>query len=104
MEREAVLDSRPPKPCPGDHVDLREEWFERVDGLGYDPEGVVGEALGGVPRPGSLTPEAPLAMAGSALAALPASPSTWRPHQLPRELPRAVPTPVPERSDHPRTQ
>ncbi|MDQ1439158.1 MAG: hypothetical protein QOK43_2787 [Acidimicrobiaceae bacterium] len=37
LEREAVLDSRPAKQRVGEHVDLRGEWAERVEGVGFDP-------------------------------------------------------------------
>lgn len=99
LEREAVLDSRPSKPRPGDHGDLRREWWDRIEGLGHDPVGVVSEALGGVPRPGRLTAEAQIAMADQALAALTESSSTWRPNELLRELARALPTTVHEEPD-----
>jgi conjugative relaxase-like TrwC/TraI family protein len=94
LEREAVLDSRPSKASPGERVDLRAEWDDRVEGLGLDPRGVVDDAVGGLPAPGRLTPEVQVAMVDQALAALAAEQSTWRPNDLLRELARAVPTTV----------
>jgi conjugative relaxase-like TrwC/TraI family protein len=94
LEREAVLDSRPGKPHVAEHVDLRGEWAERIAGVGFDPKGVVDDAVGGLPAPGRLTAEAQVAMVDQALAALSAEQSTWRPNDLLRELARAVPTTV----------
>jgi conjugative relaxase-like TrwC/TraI family protein len=94
LEREAVLDSRPSKPHPGEHVDLRREWAERIEGVGFDPRGVVDDAVGGLPTPGRLTVEVQVAMVDQALATLSAEQSTWRPNDLLRELARAVPTTV----------
>jgi conjugative relaxase-like TrwC/TraI family protein len=94
LEREAVLDSRPGKPNVGEHVDLRGEWAERIEGVGFDPRGVVDDAIGGLPAPGRLTAEVQVAMVDQALAALSAEQSTWRPNDLLRELARAVPTTV----------
>ena len=94
LEREAVLDSRPSKSHVGEHVDLRWEWAERVEGVGFDPKGVVDGAVGGLPAPGRLTAEVQVAMVDQALAALSAEQSTWRPSDLLRELARAVPTTV----------
>jgi conjugative relaxase-like TrwC/TraI family protein len=100
LEREAVLDSRPSKRGPGEHVDLRGEWAERIEGLGHDSRGVVDDAVGGLPAPGRLTAEAQVAMVDQALAALTESSSTWRPNELLRELARAIPTTVHESSPH----
>ncbi|HVM07022.1 MAG TPA: MobF family relaxase, partial [Acidimicrobiales bacterium] len=90
LEREAVLDSRPAKPHVEEHVDLRGEWAERVEGVGFDPRGVVDAAIGGLPAAGRLTAEAQVAMVDQALAALTSEQSTWRPNELLRELARAV--------------
>jgi conjugative relaxase-like TrwC/TraI family protein len=94
LEREAVLDSRPGKPRVGQHVDLRGEWGERVEGVGFDPRGVVDAAVGGLPEPGRLSAEVQVAMVDQALATLSAEQSTWRPNDVLRELARAVPTTV----------
>ena len=94
LEREAVLDSRPSKPHVGEHVDLRGEWTERIEGGCFDPRGVVDGAVGGLPGPGRLTTEVQVAMVDQALASLSAEQSTWRPNDLLRELARAVPTTV----------
>lgn len=94
LEREAVLDSRPAKKHPDERVDLRAEWAQRVEGVGFDPQGVVAGAVGGLPAPGRLTAEVQVAMVDQALAALAGSQSTWRPNELLMELARAVPTTV----------
>jgi conjugative relaxase-like TrwC/TraI family protein len=94
LEREAVLDSRPAKPHAGEHVDLRGEWAERIEGVGFSPRGVVDGAVGGLPAPGRLTTEVQVAMVDQALAVLGAEQSTWRPNDLLRELARAIPTTV----------
>jgi hypothetical protein len=94
LEREAVLDSRPAKQPVGEHIDLRGEWAERIEGVGFDPKGVVDEAVGGLPAPGRLTAEVQVAMVDQAFAALSAEQSTWRPNDVLRELARAVPTTV----------
>jgi conjugative relaxase-like TrwC/TraI family protein len=96
LEREAVLDSRPAKQQVGAHVDLRGGWAERIEGVGFDPGGVVNDTIGGLPAPGRLTAEVQVAMVDQALAALTASQSTWRPNELLMELARAVPTIVHE--------
>jgi len=94
LEREAVLDSRPSKPHVGEHLDLRGEWAERIEGVGFDPEGVVDNVVGGLPAPGELTAEVQVAMVDQAMTALSEDQSTWRPNDLLRELARAVPTTV----------
>jgi conjugative relaxase-like TrwC/TraI family protein len=94
LEREAVLDSRPAKQHIGEHVDLRGEWAERIEGVGFDPRGVVDDAIGGLPGPGRLTAEVQVAMVDQALTTLSAEQSTWRPNDLLRELARALPTTV----------
>lgn len=94
LEREAVLDSRPAKGHPAEHVDLRREWAERIEGVGFEPTGVVDDALVGVPSLGRLTKEVQVAMVDQALAAISEEQSTWRPNELLRELARAVPPTV----------
>jgi hypothetical protein len=94
LEREAVLDSRPSKRHPAETFDLHREWIERVEGLGYDPKGVLDDTVGGVPAPSRLTPDVGVAMTDQALAAVTESASTWRPNELLRELARALPTTV----------
>lgn len=94
LERGAVLDSRPAKRHLGERVDLRGEWAERIEGVGFDPREVVEDAVGGLPAPGRLTTEVRVAMVDQALAALTESQSTWRPNELLMELARAVPTTV----------
>jgi len=46
LEREAVVDSRPSKPHGPTSAQLRQEWKERVQALGRDPEQVVGSVIG----------------------------------------------------------
>lgn len=45
-----MLDSRPSKQHPAEPVDLRAEWAARIEGVGFDPRGVVDDAVGGAPR------------------------------------------------------
>ncbi len=89
LEREAVLESRPAKKHAGERIDLRGEWAERIEGVGFDPRGVVDDAVGGVPVPGRLTAEVQVAMVDQSLAAVTDAQSTWRPNELLRELARA---------------
>lgn len=94
LAREAVLDSRPSKQHQGDRIDLRGEWVARTEALGFDPRGVVDDAVGEVPAPGRLTAAVQMAIGDQALAAIAESSSTWRPNELLREIARAVPTTV----------
>jgi conjugative relaxase-like TrwC/TraI family protein len=45
LEREAVLESRPAKPRSPSLAELREEWHQRVWGMGLDPQRLVGRLL-----------------------------------------------------------
>ena len=94
LEREAAVDSRPSKPHGTTSAQLRQEWQERVQALGRDPERLVETAIGrqrgfeGIDagRAGLLVEEA--------LGSLVECQSTWRPAELVRELAAATPTTV----------
>ncbi len=94
LEREAVVDSRPSKPHGPTSAQLRQEWKERVQTLGRDPEQVVGTVIG---RQGALEGiDAGRAgmLVDHALDELGERQSTWRPAELVRELAAATPTTV----------
>ncbi len=91
LEREAVIDSRPPK-AETDTVTLEQEWLARLADLGVAPERLAADAIGverGVDR---LDTSAAEQLVERALAALAEKQSTWRVAELVRELAAAVPT------------
>ncbi len=92
LEREAALDSRPPK---GDQVDAlvrHHTWTEHTRALGHDPASVVAEAIGRVvERHGVAEPERKM-MVDRAVVAIGEKQSSWRPAELHRELGALVPT------------
>ena len=94
LEREAVVDSRPSKPHSPTSAQLRQEWKERVQVLGFDPDRLVGTVIG---RQGALEGiDASRAgmLVDQALDELGERQSTWRPAELVRELAAAVPTTI----------
>lgn len=91
LEREAVLDSRPPK-SEADQGTLEGEWLERLTDLGVDREQVIAKAINaerGISRVDQGTAER---LVDDALDALADKQSTWRAAELVRELAAAVPT------------
>jgi conjugative relaxase-like TrwC/TraI family protein len=94
LEREAVLDSRPAKRNGPGLDELREDWWDRVQGMERDPDRLVTGAVGRQPYPGGI--DAPTAgrMVEEAIGALSEGQSSWRPAELTRELARVVPTRV----------
>jgi conjugative relaxase-like TrwC/TraI family protein len=93
LEREAVLDSRPPK-SEADPTSLEQEWHDRLTAIGVDAGRLVSAAVGverGVDRLDRATTEQ---IVGRALSALAEKQSTWRVSELVRELAAAVPTNV----------
>ncbi|HUP18025.1 MAG TPA: MobF family relaxase, partial [Acidimicrobiia bacterium] len=94
LEREAVVDSRPSKPHGPTAGELREEWRERVRGLGHDPERLVENVVGRQRRLVGIDARTAARLADRALASLGEGQSTWRPAELVRELAAAVPTTV----------
>jgi conjugative relaxase-like TrwC/TraI family protein len=91
LEREAVLDSRPPK-ADADPTTLEQEWRDRLTAIEVDAGPLLSGAVGvvrGVDRIDRSTTEQ---IVGCALAALAEQQSTWRVAELVRELAAAVPT------------
>ncbi len=91
LEREAVLDSRPPK-AEADEQTLEADWLGRLADLGLDREQVVSKAIGierGIDRLDQRTAEQ---VVERALEALAEKQSTWRVAELVRELAAVVPT------------
>lgn len=91
LQREAVLDTRPPKQD-ADPRSLHDEWGERLTDLGFASERLVLGALSrqqGVAHIDEATKEE---MAEDALAALASKQSTWRLAEVVRELAAVVPT------------
>jgi conjugative relaxase-like TrwC/TraI family protein len=93
LEREAVIDSRPPR-SEADYATLEQEWRDRLATIGFDAGRLVSGAVGverGVDR---LDDDATERIVGRALVALGEKQSTWRVAELVRELAAAVPTDV----------
>lgn len=91
LEREAVIDSRPPK-ADADPVTLDEEWRGRLAEIGFESERIVGDAVGVERGIGRLTKVGTGQLVERALGALAEKQSTWRIAELVRELAAAVPT------------
>ncbi len=91
LEREAVIDSRPPKAHEVDAAALHDGWRSQVEALGLEPRQVVGQVVDWV---------APLKIDGpvlfqacrDAIEVLSEKQSTWRPAELTREIAAAIPT------------
>ncbi len=84
LEREAVVDSCPPKPDARPAHRAREEWAVISQSAGVEPHELVREVLG---RQRDLqVPLDPREVAERALVALAEKQSTWRPAELLREL------------------
>ena len=92
LEREAVIDSRPAKADGTDAESLHQEWTERAEALGHEPEAVVTAALGLPPRQAQLDLFAEELVAVAALDALVEKQSSWRAAEVCRELAAALPT------------
>jgi conjugative relaxase-like TrwC/TraI family protein len=91
LEREAVLDSRPPK-SHADPVTLREEWLARLADIGAEPQRVAEGVIGAARAVGRIDAATTKLAVERALAALAEKQSTWRVAELVRELAAAVPT------------
>lgn len=90
LEREAVIDSRPPKTHGIDGKALHKQWRTQVETLGLDPIMVVDEAVW-PSRARPLTAEVESSMISQALHALAEKQSSWRPAEVTRELAAALP-------------
>ena len=94
LEREAVVDSRPSKRHGPTFAQLRQEWKERVQVLGRDPEQVVGTVIGWQGALEGIDGGRAGMLVDQALDELGERQSTWRPAELVRELAAATPTTV----------
>ncbi len=94
LEREAVVDSRPSKPHGPTPAKLRQEWQERVRGLGHEPERLVNNVVGRQRGLEGIDAQVAATMVEQALVSLGKRQSTWRPAELVRELAAVVPTTV----------
>jgi len=99
LEREAVVDSRPPKPHGHTVGELHHEWRHRTRSLGIDPETLVTDTTGRIVQPTGIDQATMAVMVEAALEALGDRQSTWRPAELLRELAAQVPTQVTVRAD-----
>ncbi|MFN3217907.1 MAG: MobF family relaxase [Acidimicrobiales bacterium] len=93
LDREAVIDSRPPKPEAADAAGLHARWAGRVRNLGIDPDKVAHEATEWV-RSRDLDTATTEQVMEQAVAALADKQSTWRPAEVTRELAAALPTDI----------
>ncbi len=91
LEREAVIDSRPPKAHGLRGQALHEQWRTQVETLGLDPATVVDNAVW-PSRARPLTAEVESSMISQALHALAEKQSSWRPAEITRELAAVLPT------------
>ncbi|MCP4386551.1 MAG: relaxase domain-containing protein, partial [Hyphomicrobiales bacterium] len=91
LEREAVIDSRPPKAHGIDGQALHEQWRMQVQILGLDPAMVVDEAVW-PSRARPLTAKVESSMISQALHALAEKQSSWRPAEITRELAAVLPS------------
>lgn len=93
LEREAVTDSRPAKSHGDDAQTLHEQWADRAQAIGYEPERLVNRVRR--QQHGRDVDEATREqVVATALDALAARQSTWRRAELVRELAAAVPTDI----------
>jgi conjugative relaxase-like TrwC/TraI family protein len=91
LEREAVLDSRPPK-SEANPVTLEQEWLDRLGRIGVDSRQLVAGVVEAVRGVDQLDRAATQQVVERALVALAEKQSTWRVAELVRELATAVPT------------
>lgn len=91
LQREAVLDTRPPKQD-ADPRSLHDEWDERLTDLGFASERLVLGALARQQGAAHIDEPTKEEMAEDALAALVSKQSTWRAAEVVRELAAAAPT------------
>lgn len=94
LEREAAVESRPPKEHFPDAEALHATWFEQLEVAGWTRERLLEETLTPEPPARALDPATRELMTARALHELGEKQSTWRPAELVRELAAAVPTDV----------
>jgi len=91
LEREAVIDSRPPKTHDVDAAALHDGWRSQVEALGLDPHQVVEQVVDWV-TPHQIDGPVLSKACRQAIEALAEKQSTWRPAELTREIAAAIPT------------
>ena len=91
LEREAVIDSRPPKSHDVNAASLRRDWTHRVEELGHTPERLVRRAAGRQ-RGQDLDMPTVDTLIDQAMQTLSEKQSSWRPAELTREIAAAIPT------------
>jgi conjugative relaxase-like TrwC/TraI family protein len=94
LEREAVLESRPAKPRSPSLAELRQEWQQRVWGMGLDPARLVGQVIRRQRRLQGIDRHEAARIVTEGLEVLVGKQSSWRPAELVRELAAVVPTTV----------
>ena len=91
LEREAVIDSRPPKSHDVNADSLHRDWAQRVEELGHTPERLVRRTTGRE-RGRDLDMPTVDKMIEQAMRSLAEKQSSWRPAELTREIAAAIPT------------
>ena len=91
LEREAVVDSRPPKSKDVDSDSLHEGWSRQIETLGLEPQQIIDQAVEWV-APQRIDAGAYLTACTEAVKTLSEKQSTWRPAELTREIAAAIPT------------
>jgi len=91
LEREAVVDSRPPKAHDIDAAALHEGWRSQVEELGLDPHQVVEQVVDWV-APHQIDGPVLFKACQDAIEALSQKQSTWRPAEVTREIAAVIPT------------
>jgi conjugative relaxase-like TrwC/TraI family protein len=99
LEREAAIESRPPKAHGVDAESLHATWAAQTRALGLDPAAVVADACGrAIPRYGLDQTEADR-IVDVVLSAIADKQSSWRPTELTREIAAALPTDLAARAE-----
>ena len=91
LEREAVVDSRPPKAHDIDASTLHVGWRSRVEALGLEPRQVAEQVVDWV-APHEIDGPVLFQACQDAIEALAEEQSTWRPAEVTREIAAAIPT------------
>ena len=99
LEREAAVDSRPAKRQAINADELHAQWADQVRQLGYDPQHLVGDAVGRLREPTRIDGPTLAGMVDQAIAAITVKQSSWRPTELQRELAAVIPTTVAASAD-----
>lgn len=92
LEREAAIESRPPKTHAVDAEALHATWAAATRAIGLDPADVVADAGGRVANRHRLDLLAVVGLIDRAMDTIADKQSSWRPTELTRELAAAVPT------------